>query len=169
MNYRDSSGASHYGKPLIVGVDSSHGVKIEGGSTGGLVQSVGDDNNIALRLRAKGTGPIIIGDSSQAISFGGSAAGTFKGFFSSTNTWELAIVSSGQVGELTFSNTAFDINPGDLIGAIEVTPSTSVLIYGGYRTSSVATSRLTVIMANISSTATSTTSGGIRVTWADLT
>ena len=171
MNYRSSFAGQHVGGHIVAAVNSSHGIELGGGSTGGTITAVGDDANVSLSIQAKGTGPIVIGNSSQAISFGGSAAGTFKGFFSSTRTWELAAVSSGQVGELTFASTAFDVNPGDLIGALEVWPtlSTTPLALMHYRMSTVATSRLTVVLGNIASTATSTTSGHIRVSWADLT
>jgi hypothetical protein len=167
MEYRSTNAGQHISNDIVAGVGSSHGVQLRGGSTGGIVEAVGDDANISLTLRGKGTGGVVLGNSSQAVTLGGGVG--FKGFFTSTSSYELAAVSSGQVGEVTFTSSQFDINPGDLIGAIQVTPTTNVLAYAGYRTSTVATSRLTVILANVSSTATSTTSGGIRVTWADLT
>lgn len=169
MEYRSTNAGQHLSNDLVAGVGSSHGVQLRGGSTGGLVEAVGDDSNISLTVRGKGTGSVFIGNSSQSVVFGGASGLSFKGFFTSTNTWALAAVSSGQVGELTFASSHFDINPGDLIGAIEVVPTTNVLAYAGYRTSTAAASRLTVVLANVSSTATSTTSGTIRVTWADLT
>ena len=169
MEYRSTG--THYQNDVVASVGSSHGVKLTGGSTGGVVQAVGDDANISLRLLGKGTGGILLGDSSQTVTFGGAGSLPFKGFYTSTNTWALAAVSSGQVGELTFASTTFDINPGDLIGAIEVWPtaSTTPLTFMHYRTSTVATSRLTIVLGNIASTATSTTSGHIRVTWGDMT
>ncbi len=169
MNYRSSLAGQHISGNIVAGVGSSHGIEIGGGSTGGTIQAVGDDANISLSIFGKGSGGIVIGNSSQTVLIGASSGLAFKGYFTSTQSWALAATSSGQVGELTFTSSQFDVNPGDLIGAIEVTPTTSALIYGGYRLSTVATSRLTVIMANVTSTATSTTSGGIRVTWADLT
>jgi hypothetical protein len=171
MEYRSTG--THYQNDIVAAAGSSHGVKLTGGSTGGVVEAVGDDANISLTLRGKGTGNVVLGNSSQGIVLGSAAAGSqpIKGAFSSTNTWALAAVSSGQVGELTFASTTFDVNPGDLIGAIEVWPtlSTTPLAFTHYRTSTVATSRLTVVLSNIASTATSTTSGHIRVSWFDLT
>lgn len=160
MFYRSTAAGGHVSGSYVLGVGSSHGVEIGGGSTGGTVQAVGDDTDITLNLLGKGAGGVRIGSLS---------AQPFKGAFTSTFTYALGAVSSGQVGEITFASTTFDVNPGDLIGAIEVTPTTNVLVYGGYRLSTVATSRLTVVMANVSSTATSTTSGTIRLTWLDLT
>jgi len=168
MEYRSSTGGQSISGDISAAVGSSHGVQLSGGSTGGRIQAIGDDASIALRILAKGAGPVLIGDSSQAVTIGGSTS-AFKGFFSSTNTWSANALSSGQVVELTFANTAFDVNPGDGIFAIEVTPTTNAVIYGGYRLSTANASRLTVVMANVTSTVTSTFSGGIRVTWADLT
>lgn len=75
MLYRDSSIATHTGRGFIAGHDSSHGVRLEGGSTGGVVESVGDDDNIALTVRGKGTGRVAIGNSSQAVAIAGSTFG----------------------------------------------------------------------------------------------
>jgi hypothetical protein len=66
MQFRDSSIATHFGRGIIAGVDSSHGVRIEGGSTGGLIEPVGDDANISLTIRAKGTGGVSFGAASTA-------------------------------------------------------------------------------------------------------
>ena len=162
MIFRSTDAGGHVSGSYVAGVGSSHGVEIGGGSTGGTVKAVGDDTDITLNLLGKGAGGVRLGSTA-------SGSVPIKGAFSSTSTWALAATSSGQVGELTFASTTFDVNPGDLIGAIEVVPTTTALIYAGYRTSTVATSRLTVIMANPGSTATSTTSGTIRVTWFDLT
>lgn len=171
MYYRDSSLASHLGRGLAIAVDSSHGVKIEGGSTGGVIEAVGDDANVSLTIRGKGTGGVVIGNSSSPVTLGSASGSAIRGAFSSTSTWSLAAVSSGQLGELTFASTTFDVNPGDLIGAIEVWPtaSTASLVFAHYRTSTAAASRVTVVLANVASTATSTTSGHIRLSWIDLT
>lgn len=171
MKYRSTHAGQHVSNDIVANVGSSHGVQLSGGSTGGIVEAVGDDANISLRVRAKGTGSLILGDSSQTVLIGGSASTPVKGFFSSTKTWSLDAVSSGQLGEITFASTDFDVNPGDIIGAIEIWPtaSTSALAFAHYRMSAVATSRLTVVLANVASTATSTTSGHVRVSWIDLT
>lgn len=71
MQYRDSSQNSmHLLNGVAAGVDSSHGVAIYGGSTGGIVEPVGDDANISLNLRGKGTGALIVGNSSSPVFFG---------------------------------------------------------------------------------------------------
>lgn len=70
MNNR-STGV-HFGNDLVSNVESSHGVRLTGGSTGGIVESFGDDANIALRVQGKGTGATIVGNSSSPATFGGS-------------------------------------------------------------------------------------------------
>lgn len=52
--------------------NSSHGVHLTGGSTGGIVTAAGDETNVTLNVRGKGTGAVVIGNSSSpaAISSG---------------------------------------------------------------------------------------------------
>jgi len=159
MDYRSTG--THYSNDVVAGVGSSHGVKLAGGSTGGTVQAVGDDTDITLNILGKGAGGVRLGST---------AAGSLpiKGAYTSTWTYALAAVSSGQVGEITIASTTADVNPGDLI-EIEVNPTTNVLIYGGYRMSTVAASRVTIVRANVSRSATSATSGQVRIPWFDLT
>lgn len=66
MNYRDSSIATHYTRGVIVGADSSHGVRLEGGSTGGVIEAVGDDANISLSVKQKGSGALQLGNGSTS-------------------------------------------------------------------------------------------------------
>lgn len=66
---------AHFQGDVLSNVDdSSHGVHLTGGSTGGIVQPCGDEDNIALSVRGKGTGRVNLGNSSQVVSFGGSTA-----------------------------------------------------------------------------------------------
>lgn len=169
MYYRSTNAEGrfvHYGGALVAGVEFGSGIELNPTSSGGVarIQPAGDESNKDIALLGKGTGGVFLGSTAAT-------ALAFRGAFSSTSTWSAGATSSGQPVELTFANTVFDVNPGDLIGAIEVYPtaSTTPLAYLHYRTSTAATSRLTVALGNIASTATSTTSGHIRVTWLDLT
>lgn len=85
MQYRDSSIATHTGRGVIAGHESSHGVRLEGGSTGGVVEAVGDDTDISLTVRAKGAGGVTVGSSGQAIFLAGSST-PFAGFQRVTDT-----------------------------------------------------------------------------------
>lgn len=169
MEYRSTNAEGrfvHFGGALVAGVAFGSGIELNPTSSGGVarIQPVGDESAKSIAILGKGTGGVYIGSTAAT-------SQPFKGAFSSTLTWSLAGVSSGQPGEITFANTDFDVNPGDLIGAIELWPtaSTTPLAFLHYRTSTVNTSRLTVALGNIASTAASTTSGHVRVTWLKLT
>lgn len=71
MQRRSTSGIgyTHYGGDVTAQVDSSHGVRLSGGSTGGIVEAVGDDTNVSLTIRAQGAGGITIGSTNQALVF----------------------------------------------------------------------------------------------------
>jgi hypothetical protein len=72
MDRRSTSAEyTHFGGDVTAQVNSSHGVRLSGGSTGGIVEAVGDDTNVSLRLRAQGSGPITIGTSSNAVTAAG--------------------------------------------------------------------------------------------------
>ena len=61
MEYRstNANGYVHFQGDVVSNVssgnaiNSSHGVRLTGGSTGGIVESAGDETNIALRLGGK--------------------------------------------------------------------------------------------------------------------
>jgi hypothetical protein len=62
---------------------SSHGVQLSGGSTGGIVTAAGDEADVALNLVGKGTGAVIVSNSSSPLVWGGggitlSTGGTFQ-------------------------------------------------------------------------------------------
>ena len=150
---------------VVSNVGSSHGVVLSGGSTGGIVTAIGDDANITLRVKGKGTGGVILGDSSQAVTIGQGVG--VKGYYSTTVAWTHAAISSGQFGEIVIASSICDIMPGDLysIAAGVVAPAAHV----GTRVSTAAASRVTIVLACPGSTATSTLSGTATISWADLT
>ena len=92
--------------------------------------------------------------------------------YSTTFAWTLAALTSGASGEITLASTTCDIMPGDLVGTIELTPAHSTntnLINGNIRFSTASASRVTIVVSNVASTATSTESGTGRISWIDLT
>jgi hypothetical protein len=178
-------GFVHFGGDVTSGVNDGIGVRLGSGSTGStaFIESVSDDTNANLHIRAQGAGNLILGTSSNATFLLGSVynlsggiqfplGGTIKGAFSTTFAWSLASLTSGAQGEITLTTAVGDIMPGDLIGQIELGVATAGqddATVQGYRTSTAVTSRVTVIVGNIGSTATSTLSGTGRITWIDLT
>jgi hypothetical protein len=100
------------------------------------------------------------------------AALAFKGAFSTTFAWAVAALSSGATADVSIASTTADINPGDLVGVYIGLPadSTQTLSLISYRLSTTASSRVTLTIGNITSTAVgSTASGTGRITWVDLT
>mgnify|MGYP001571671590 CR=1 FL=1 len=63
-------GYTHFTGDVTAQVGSSHGVRLSGGSTGGIIESVGDDADVTLSISAKGAGGVVIGNSSNAITLG---------------------------------------------------------------------------------------------------
>ena len=78
-------GYTHFQYDVTAHVGSSHGVRLSGGSTGGIVEAVGDDTNVSLTIRGQGTGPITLGSSGANVFIGGSTV-AWTGFLFATDT-----------------------------------------------------------------------------------
>ena len=86
MDRRSTSAEyTHFGGDVTAQVNSSHGVRLSGGSTGGIVEAVGDDTNVGLTIRAQGTGTLILGSSGQPVQIGGSTS-VFRGMIAFQDT-----------------------------------------------------------------------------------
>jgi hypothetical protein len=171
MEARSTNAGMHLSNDLVTSVGSSHGVRLYGGSTGGKIESFGDDTNISLSICGKGTGAVVLGDSSSPVLLGTSTQ-TVKGAFSQNSTWANAAITGGHAAEITFASTTVDINPGDLLSigmTIDTSAGSSHVGIAAWRLSTVATSRLTVTLNAFGSTATSTLSGTFHLAWFDLT
>lgn len=135
MRYRDSSIATHHGRGLIVSADSSHGVRIEGGSTGGVIEPVADDANAAITLRARGTGGIVLGNSSQGVSVptpstfsqGLSVTGnsSFSGAVFAVNGASSIVLSPTSTAGITIGNSS-NQNPVVITGSSVAANSTHI-------------------------------------------
>lgn len=156
---------------IVSNVESSHGVLLDGGSTGGVIRPIGDDANISLTIVGKGTGALTLGNSSSPVIIGGSTR-TIKGAFSQNSTWSNAAITGGHGQEITLASTTVDINTGDLLSigmTVATADASSQVGIASWRLSTVATSRLTVVLNAFGSTATSTLSGTFHLAWFDLT
>jgi hypothetical protein len=100
-------------------VDSSHGVRLSGGSTGGIVEAVGDDTNVNLTVRAQGAGTLILGSSGQTVQIGGSTS-PFQGmiYFQDTAVTlpDIASTDSGRSSAVT-THTITGITTGSVVVA----------------------------------------------------
>lgn len=165
MDYRSSNvvGYTHFGGDIVSGVNDGRGVQIGTASTAATpaISPAGDDANVSIAILPKGTGSVYVG------STGTNAVGS-KGFFSVASTWSNAAISSGQIAELTFASTTFDVDRGDIV-SVYFNELAAPVVMGAFRVSTVNSSRLTVQLTVPGSTASSTLSGTVRVSWVDLT
>lgn len=120
----NADGSVHFGGSVVAGHNSSHGVEWFGGSTGGQIIPIGDDANISLRIRAKGTGTVVVGDSSNAVSLMGGAiarSGSTVTVGSSGDVVQIAGSTSPFAGMVRVESTAVvtpDFNSTGLMGII---------------------------------------------------
>lgn len=121
MEYRNSGNATHFGKGLVTGVDANTGVE----HSGSTILAASDSAAANLTVRAKGTGTLTLGDSSNVVNINGSTT-AFK-IVSGESTMTAPAMSSVSQAESTF--TASGISTGDLIICVDFrnTLSTSYL------------------------------------------
>lgn len=133
---------THFGGDITAQANSSHGVRLSGGSTGGIVEAVGDDTNVSLTIRAQGTGTITIGSSGQPVLIGGSTT-PFLGMIrfqdtavtlpdiASTNAGASSAVSTHTItgittGSIVVANLRDDTNSLSIVlGEVSVSRSTA--------------------------------------------
>jgi len=76
MDRRSTSAEyTHFGGDVTAQVNSSHGVRLSGGSTGGIVQSIADDTAASLRVFAQGAGNLLLGVAANPGEIAGSSIG----------------------------------------------------------------------------------------------
>lgn len=109
MDYRNADNASHLSKGLGVGVESSNGVELGGGSTAGTITAIGDTTAANLYIRAKGTGNLHVGDSSNVVYIGGSTSG-FGGFNRGTSTMTLVELPASAIIYSTLTVPGLGVN-----------------------------------------------------------
>lgn len=125
---------THFGGDVSAQVNSSHGVRLSGGSTGGIVEAVGDDTNVNLTVRAQGTGTLILGSSGQPVQIGGSTS-VFRGmiYFQDTGVTlpDIASTQSGISSGMT-THTITGITTGSIVFANKRsdTNSTAIALVG---------------------------------------
>ena len=169
MNYRSTNGSGkymHVGGAIIAGAEFGSGIELNPNSSGAdpNITAAGDESNKNLRLTGKGAGGVV---------FGATSTGAIQGLHTQASTYSHGAISANRKIEVTFASTTMDVTQGDMFVISSWEPATanfsSVVVVSDVRLSTVATSRVTVVFGNISSTATSTASGTLRVSWLDLT
>lgn len=133
------NGYTHFQYDLTAHVGSSHGVRLSGGSTGGIVEAVGDDTNVSLTLRGQGSGGVVVGSSGQTVMIAGSTA-PFLGLRRHTDT---------AVATPNFDSTnAMVIHSSVTISGV----NSSHFILAQYRNNGIASTDMTI--ANVRPTST---------------
>ena len=105
-------GYTHHIGELWTNVGSSHGVALTGGSTGGVVTAIGDDANVTLSLTGKGTGAVVLGNSSSPVTISSGAVlqvnstAPFAGFVRINSTTRTPTLASTDAGEGVTTCTA---------------------------------------------------------------
>lgn len=180
----------HFGGEVISGIEAGRGVILPAATTSAtpLIEPFGDDANIGISIKGKGTGAQTFGGSSGTCAIGGSAIRAnaaitlstgvaVKGVYSTSFSWTNAALSSGQTAEVTISTNAVTLNGatapeyGDIVSiTLGTSNASAAMMYGGFRLSTVGTSAITVIIGNPGSSASSTLgSANGWVSWVDLT
>ncbi len=184
-----SSQASHTQGAWVAGCRLYNGVKLEGASSNStvIVEAFGDDSNIPINLRGKGTGNVILGNSSQtaytgaALNVGSSltvrggatvSSGTLiassglqvstldivRGFRSTSYRFLIPAVGVGALAEYALASTIADVVPGDLFSIYPTAASSlSTSLMWSYRLSTAAASRVTITFYNANSTTATST------------
>lgn len=173
---------THFGGVVVAGVEFGRGIELNPNSTALTpnIMPTGDDANIGLGIVAKGTGKVTVGNSSNSVALlgtvqlGSTATGSlgFKGAFTALSTHSWAALTQGHATELTLSTATVQCDVGDVVSVGLVIDTANLSSQTGvawWRLSTAASSRLTVALTNIGSTAGSTGSGTLQISWIDLT
>lgn len=116
-------GYTHNQGDFTAQIGSSHGVRLSGGSTGGVVEAVGDDTNVTLRLRGQGAGGVVIGNSSQGVSVAGPS--TFSGTAFNVNGASSIVLRPTSTAGISIGNSS---NPIMINGSTLSIQGTSMTI-----------------------------------------
>ena len=105
--------------------NSSHGIHLTGGSTGGIVQPAGDEANIALNLRGKGSGAVNLGSTTSGLTLNSSATQ-----LGSASTTGIALIQRYRVDWTVpaLSSAGIDAASGDSTVTVTGLTTNSILV-----------------------------------------
>ena len=127
-------GFTHHAGDITAHTGSSHGTRLSGGSTGGVVEAVGADTTVYLNIWAQGAGGVRVGrNSSQAVhvvgDFNSSGAFTYAG-----STFVVTPVSTGGITFGTSSNPVAIAGSSISLTSTHVNINSSWTLLGGSTT-----------------------------------
>lgn len=161
MEYRNSGNATHLTNGHAVGVGSSAGVELGGGSTAGTITAIGDGTNENLRITAKGAGNLSIGDSSNVVYINGSTT-AFK-IVSGQSTTTIPNMPANSQDYSTFA--AAGITTGDLIICADARDVLSTGVTSA-RARCTAAGEMSIVWINCHASSITAESTGITIRWA---
>lgn len=155
MEYRNAGNATHHTKGMVFGTDSNVGVEIEGSS----IISASDSAASGLTVRAKGTGTLSLGDSSNVVTINGSTT-PWKVVMGESTVTAPDLAANAQ-GESTF--TATGISTGDIVLSVDFRNTLSTLYLPGMPYVGAA-NKIHVPVGNVHAS-TISASTGVTVRW----
>lgn len=156
MDYRVDGAATHHGKGMVTGVDGLSGIE----QVGSTIVAASDSAAAGLTVKAKGTGTLTLGDSSNTVLIGGST--TPSKFVSGQSTTTIPNMPGASQAVSTLAATG--ISTGDIILAVDSRGDVSTHVaMGGYRCT--AAGKITVVWTNCHASSIAAESTGITVRW----
>lgn len=157
MEYRNSGNATHYAKGSVWGTDSNTGTEIKGST----IVSASDSAASGLTVRAKGTGPLVLGDSSNVVTINGSTT-PFK-LVCGESTTTLPNLPANSLTNSTFA--AAGISTGDLIVFVDARGVLSTAVgMAGYTCT--AANEINVRWVNPHASSITAETTGVTMRWA---
>lgn len=185
MEFRSTNdqGYTHLKGDLVTNVssggvqNSSHGVHLTGGSTGGIVQPSGDEASIGLTIRSKGAGPLNIGHASSQGALNLNSTGALTLGTSSTNvTIGSTLVVLGSTTGVTFAGgstapftgfvrTAISSFSTPAANSTNIMTVESTAAFAGVNSSCFFLANSSNLTTSISLTGVKSATGGVRLTF----
>lgn len=116
----------HYLGDIVSNVDSSHGVTLRGGSTGGIIETLADDTNAALTIRAKNAAPFTVGNSSNRVTVAGSTI-TMTSTFVDMNSTRTEVGATSTTGIVLIQRYPIDFTPAALAASTNTQSTVTVV------------------------------------------
>ena len=159
-------GYTHFTGDVTAQVGSSHGVRLTGGSAGGIVEAVGDDTNVTLTLRSQGIGEIVLGAGANTIrmnstnmTVGNASTSLMVMMQRYLVQYTVPALSSGSADQTTVTVTGLTTNSVLVLTPRLQTNSTVVGVLMEPRCSTADELKLTFVNGSVSSLSGSTQSG----------
>ena len=105
--------------------NSSHGVHLTGGSTGGIVQPAGDEANISLTVRPKGTGLLALGSTSASVRIGTDSTNSTT-FFSGVQRYIIQFTPTALSSGPSFNESTITVTGLTTTANLVFTPRTNM-------------------------------------------